>query len=206
MSAQSAKPTKSGVLEVSGKGPVKLRITPVDATSANLEVGVDYSLAEDPSRHYDADYCDVVASRTGVTLIFGRLKPNIVELRSKIEVAFSDDNFMRQIWFQTRGIHATARSSTMGNALEPLSGLPDPDKVQCFRANTVFMALLVGESVIDFYYISPGDIHLARVQRKVEIPLEGVVRVVLSTPLLLEFLDKCQPLADHLSPRFPEEP
>ena len=93
----------------------------------------------------------------------------------------------------------------MGNALEPLSDLPDPDKVQCFRANTVFMPLLVGESVIDFYYISPGDIHLARDHRRSEIPLEPVVRVVLSTPLLVEFLDKCQPFADRLRPRFSEE-
>jgi hypothetical protein len=205
MSAQSGKPTKPGVLEVTGKGPVMLRVTPLDATSANLEIGIDYSRAEDPGLRYDADYCDVLASRTGLTLVFGRLKPSIRELRSKIEIAFSEEFFMRQVWFASRAVHTTARSCTMGNALEPLSDLPDPDKVQCFRANTVFMALLVGESVIDFYYISPGDIHLARDHRRSEIPLEPVVRVVLSTPLLVEFLDKCQPFADRLRPRFSEE-
>lgn len=202
MSAQLKR--REAPLEVSSTGPVRLRIVPVDATTALMEIGVNYAQAPVPLLNYDADYCDVVQGRTAITLIFGKLKAGSNQLRTKIEIAFSEEHFFRQLWGSTRELHDAIEKLSRRFAPNPVSAV-ETDKVQCLRANNVFMAVLGGEAVLDFYYISPGDIHLVRQKHKKEISLDPVVRVVVSTPVLLEFLDKCRPFADALRDRFKEE-
>jgi hypothetical protein len=199
------KPVKEGTLEVSGHGPVRLRIVPIDHASATVEIGVDYSRAEVPQLHYDADYCDVIETRTGITIVFGKLIAGAQALRTKIEIAYSPQYFFRHLWKSTRALHESVRSMVQGSELSPLSHLSDPDKVQCLRSNNTFIAVMPGEAVLDFYFISPGDIHLARQTKKHDIHLSPVVRVAVSTPLLFEFLEKCKPLADALKSKLAEE-
>ncbi len=201
MSVREMRAAKS--VEVAGRGPVRLRTVPIDETTSQLEIGLDYALAQPPSFHYDADYCDVVQSRAGVTVGFGKLRPGGDALRNKIEIAFSVENFIRQVWRNTRKLHQTVQKLCEKTPLTPIEGLLDAEKVQCFRATTVFMAILGGESVLDFYYISPGEIHLAA--KKHEIALDPVVRVVLSTSVLNELLDKAAPIATALESQVPDE-
>jgi hypothetical protein len=196
---------KEGALEVSGKGPVRLRITSINSVSSLLEIGIDYSLAPVPHFHYDADYCEVAESRTGVVLIFGKLRAGKNQLRTKIEIAFSTENFAKLVWLASRSLHETVRKLSEGKNLAPVDGPGDTDKVQCFRANNVFMAVLSSEAVLDFYYISPGDIHLAQTKKKSDVSLEPVVRVVVTTPLLNEFLDMCKPLGEKFAPTIAED-
>jgi hypothetical protein len=196
---------KEANLEVSGRGPVRLRVVSAEASMVTIEIGIDYSKASVPHLHYEADYCDVVAARAGVALSFGKLRPGADVLRTKVEISFSEEFFIRNVWKTTRELHQTTRTMARGRELAPLSGLADPDKVQCFRANNVFMAVLPSEAVLDFYYISPGDIQLAQQRKKPDIDLEPVVRVLVSTPLLLEFLDKCKPLAETIAPPIESE-
>jgi len=70
---------------------------------------------------------------------------------------------------------------------------------QCFHGGSVERA------VLDFYYISPGDIHLAQIKKRSDVPLEPVVRVVISSPLLYEFLEMCKPLAEKFTLGLSEE-
>jgi len=67
----------------------------------------------------------------------------------------------------------------------------DTDKVQTFSANNVFMATGAEEAILDFYYISPADLSFFGQGKKTEISLQPVVRVVLATGLIFEFLEKC---------------
>jgi hypothetical protein len=199
MPSKALRPMKEGTLEVSGKGPVRLRVTALDSASSLVEIGVDYSLAPVPHLHYDADYCDVAESRTGVVLIFGKLRTGSDQLRTKIEIAFSTENFVKLVWRSSEALHESVRKLSAGRSLEPVEKPGDTDKVQCFRSNNVFMAVLSSEAVLDFYYISPGDIHLAQTKKKTDVSLEPVVRVVVSTLLLHEFLEKCRPLAEKFA-------
>ncbi len=164
-----------------------------------VEIGVDYSLAPVPNFHYDSDYCDVVESRTGVVLIFGKLRTGENALRTKIEIEFSGENFAKLVWGTSRLVHEAVRKLSNGKNLQPVNGPKDTEKVQCFRANNVFMAVLPSEAVLDFYYISPGDIHFAQAKKKSEVALEPVVRVLTSTPMLYEFLEQCRPLGEKFT-------
>jgi hypothetical protein len=186
-------------LEVSGRGPVRLRLVRAEASMVTVEIGIDYAKAPVPHLHYEADYCDVVAARAGIALTFGKLRPTSDILRNKVEVSFSPEFFVKNVWGTTRQLHETTRRMVAGKELTDLGRLPEPEKVQCFRANNVFMAVLPSEAVLDFYYISPGDVQFAQLRKKQEIELEPVVRVLVSTPLLLEFLDKCKPVAEALA-------
>jgi hypothetical protein len=200
------KPMKEGAaLEVSGRGPVRLRVTPINSASSMLEIGVDYSFAPVPDLRYDADYCDVAESRTGVVLSFGKLRARESQLRTKIEISFSTENFINAVWRNSRSLQEVVHKLSEGKTLAPIHEPLDSDRVQCFRATNVFMAVLSSEAVLDFYYISPGDVHLARTKKKTEVALEPVVRVIVSTPLLYEFLEKCKPLAEKLDPAIGEE-
>lgn len=164
-----------------------------------VEVGVDYSLAPVPNFHYDADYCDVLESRTGVVLVFGKLRTGEDALRTKIEIEFSGENFAKLVWGSSRLVHEAVKRLSQGKNLAPMIHPKETEKVQCFRANNVFMAVLPSEAVLDFFYISPGDIHFAQMKKKSEVVLEPVVRVLISTPLLYEFLEQCRPLGEKFT-------
>lgn len=193
-------------LVVSGRGPVQLRLVSAGPSTAFVEIGINYGQAEPPHINYSADYCDVLQGRTGVTLIFGKLKPGPTpELRTKIEITFSEEHFVRHLWGSSREMEKTVAAQVRGMELSELAPVAEADKVQCLQSNNVFMAVLGSEVVMDFYYISPGDIHLVRSKQKAEIALDPVVRVVTTAPLLMEFFTKCRPFAEKLSPKFSDE-
>jgi hypothetical protein len=163
-----------------------------------LEMGIDYEKAEEPDRSYYADYCDVKRGRVGVNFIFGRLEPGGTQLRSQVEIAFPEDQFVRQLWNSSRGIHGTVRDYVSGQ-LPARVVVQNTDKVQTLRANNVFMAILGHDAVLDFYYISPGDIHFVTMKKRKEVHLEPVIRIAMNTAIMFEFFEKCSPVADELA-------
>lgn len=189
---------KLSSIDFSNRGPVRLRVVETEGATATLEIGVDYSAAPVPPLHYAADYCDVLRSRTGKTLLFGKLKPGSRELRTHIEIVFSDTHFMQQIWQNSRRLHRTVTNIAQENVLPAIEVEEQAERVQSFAANSVFMAVLGMEAVLDFYFISPGDIHIARGGKNHEIHLEPVVRIVTTAPLLYDLLEKCRPFAEEL--------
>src|SRR5579872_2046749 len=100
--------THSRELQISSRGPVRIRLLGGDEHGQLLEFAIDYEKAEVPDRAYYADYCDVARGRFGYDLIFGRLVPGEPpRLRTKIEVAFPRDMFLKQLWGSSREFHKT---------------------------------------------------------------------------------------------------
>jgi len=180
-------------LALPSKGPVTFRVISSTPEGALVELGINYEKTAVPDRAYYSDYCNVVKDRFGFTLIFGKLSPGTNVLRTKIEIAFPSDMFVRQLWGTSREFHRVVRQIV--EKLEkssPIEKVQDTDKVQTFRANNVFMGTWTEESVMDFYYISPRDMHSLANSRSVpqDVTVEPIVRVAMGTALILEFLDK----------------
>lgn len=183
-------------VQLVGTGPVQLKILQVATDRMLVEMGVDYEKAAVPDRAYYADYCDVQKARTGFSLTFGKLAPGTLRLRTKIEISFPAQMFARQLWGSSRALHETVRKLVRDESTEPLGGIEDTDMVQTFRSNNVFMGVWGEDALMDFYYISPRDMHIVRTRQRGMIALDPVVRVVMSTSLIFEFLEKCKPLAE----------
>jgi hypothetical protein len=66
------------------------------------------------------------------------------------------------------------------------------------------MGMWGDEGLADFYYLSPRELFYAKVGRNSKPDLEPVVRVVMYTGLLLEFMDKCGELVPQLEASRPE--
>jgi hypothetical protein len=179
-------------------GPVQLRVVQSDKQHTVLELKVLYEEAAPPERVYHADYCKVLKGRIGMTLVFGKLAPGTNHLRTQIEIAFPDEWFVRQLWAASRSFNETVRKLTEGRALAGLTDLLDADKVQSFSANNVFMAVFGEDSMMDFYYISPGEIHFFSKGKRDNVALQPVVRISLSSLLMREFLEACKVYAEEL--------
>lgn len=175
-----------------------MRITQTGPTENTIEMRVEYDLAEPPSRAYYADYCDVIQGRAGISLIFGKLKPGEGILRNKVEIVFPQGLFLRQLWKGSRALHEKARQEYDRNPLDPVANFADTDVVQTFRANNVMMLGASDEALMDFYHIAPTEIHYAFRRKKKEIALDPVIRIVLSTPLIFEFLEKCRTVVEQI--------
>ncbi len=191
----------SQALAVSGKGPVAVRVVQAGPEPAQglVEITVDYRNAEIPNRAYFADYCDVQKGRFGYSLAFGKLIAGSDTLRTKIEIAFPKEMFMRQLWATSRELHKITKDLASREKPTPVTSVQDTDKVQTFRSNNVFMGVWGDDSVLDFYYLSPKDMHDVRSRPRADVSLEPVIRVVLDTALLNEFLDRCRPFVEEHS-------
>jgi hypothetical protein len=181
------------------KGPVQLRFVESEK-GATLEIAVDYERADVPERRYYADFCSVVKARSGYSFTFGRLTPGANALRTKVEISFPESLFVEQLWKSSRKLYDTLEREVDGKLLPPIGAdFRDTDTVQGFRANNVFMSMLGDDSVMDFYYIAPPDIHFARTGRRSDVYLEPIIRIALPTALMYEFLQQCKLHLDRMT-------
>ncbi|HLH20736.1 MAG TPA: hypothetical protein VKX45_26145 [Bryobacteraceae bacterium] len=181
-----------------GTGAVRLRVTQTGPKENTLALRVEYDKAEVPARAYYADYCDVIRGRSGISLIFGKLKPGTSVLRNKVEIVFPEDLFIRQLWKNSRELHAKLSEDFKEHPLDPVMDLKDTDTVQAFRANNVMMLGTKDDGVLDFYYIAPTEVHYAYAKKKTDIALDPVIRVVLSGGVLFEMLERCGKIVERL--------
>jgi hypothetical protein len=188
---------KGGSYEI-GQGPVRMRVTQTATTENTIELLVEYDKAEAPGRAYYADHCDVIKGRSGVSLLFGKLKPGTSILRNKVEIVFPEEMFVRQLWKNSRQLHEKTREEFERRPLEPIRDLTDTDTVQAFRANNVMMVGIGDEALIDFYYIAPTEIHYALTKKRNQIALDPVIRIVLSGSLVFELLEKCHEIVEKI--------
>jgi hypothetical protein len=199
---QKALTTSQQVVELLGeqKGAVKLQIIRSESESeaSLVRFALDYSKADTPDRAYYADYCEVLRARSGYSLFFGKLIPGSSRLRTKVEIAFPENMFILQLWGSTRFLHETFKKIWDKNPLEEVCNVEDTDKVQAFRANNVFMAMLGEESLLDFYYIAPSEIHFVRSGQRSQVHLEPVIRISLPSAMVYEFLEKCRVFIEQI--------
>lgn len=184
-------------VEPAQSGPVRIKIREPKEGQGLIELALDYSKAEVPTRAYFADYVQVFEGRADVTLIFGRLIPGTKQLRTQIEISFSRDSFVAQLWKSSRAMHASIRENKDTLPL-PRIEAELSQVVHTSRANNVFMAILGEEAILDFYYIAPSDIHFVRLGHRSQVNLEPVIRISLPSPLLLEFLEECDALVSKM--------
>jgi hypothetical protein len=189
----------AGALQVSGGAAVKMRFLQTDQGQGLCEFMVDYRQAAVPERFYYADYCDVQRARSGFGLLFGKLVVGTSKLRTKIEIDFPQEMFVKQLWPSTKDFYKAVQTIAQKMHFPTVADVEDTDKVQTFRANNVFMGAWGEEAVVDFYYISPREMHYARLQQRVDAGLEPVIRVLMSTALMFEFLEKCRHHVESLS-------
>ena len=107
-------------LAISGEGPVTFKISPINEQSSQVEISIDYSCADVPNLQYDADYATVLKSRTGIVLTFGRLETGTSRLRSKIEISFTRESFLNQVWLSSRDLANTVKRNVADHTLEPI--------------------------------------------------------------------------------------
>ena len=181
-------------LRATDHGPVRLKLEPVGSDQAKVLFSVDYSRAPVPDLSYFADYCDVRRRRSWVDLIFGKLTDSGTELRTKVEIAFPDSFFSRQLWGSSGSLRETMTKFVGENAITPFRIPESKEKVQTFRANNVFIALQGEESVLDFYYLSAKELYMVRNYPERESTLLPVIRVCTDTFLLEAFFRLCEPL------------
>jgi|ERR1035437_3686069 hypothetical protein len=181
-----------------GQGPVRMRIIQTTPTANTIELLVEYDKAEVPARAYYADYCDVVKGRSGLSLLFGKLKPGTSVLRNKVEIVFSEEMFVRQLWKNSRQLHEKTREEFERRPLDPITDLTDTDTVQAFRANNIMMLGMGEEALIDFYYIAPTELHYVFTKKRSQIALDPVIRIVLSGSLVFELLEKCRKIIEQM--------
>ena len=181
-----------------GQGAVCMRVTQTGPTENTVELRIEYDKAAVPARAYYADYCEVIKGRSGISLLFGKLKPGTSVLRNKVEIVFPEELFVRQLWKNSRGLHEKVREEFNRRPLEPILDLTDTDTVQAFRANNVMMIGASDEALMDFYHIAPTEVYYAYQKKKAEIPLDPVIRIVLSGSLAFELLEKCGRIIEQI--------
>lgn len=187
-------------------GAIKYRVLGSSQNPAGLEFNVDYARAPVPIHFYVSDYVFVLEDQSQVMLTFGKLdRPSTDRLRTKLEIYFNPYMFVRQLWATTSEFRPVLRKYVQDRQLTPphWDALLESPKVQTFQANQALMMLTEGESLVDFFYISPKDIYYKpRVGEKID--LEPLVRVILAPELLASFLDSSEPFAQRLVAKYGE--
>lgn len=172
--------------------------------ATGIELGVDFAKAPVPEHFYFADYLSVDEDSSQVLFTFGKLdKPQNDLLRSKVEVYFNPVMFVKQFWQSSREMHKLAEKVVDTRNLErvPVTALLPAAKVQTFQANQVLLLMSEGECIADFFYLSPKDMFY-KPQKGEKLELMALVRIILSPPLILSLLDRSQPIAAKLIPKY----
>jgi hypothetical protein len=197
--------TKLAKTEFVGTGPVQYQLEgPIEAP-ARIQLKVDYADAPVPRDYYVADYFYVENRDPSVLFVFGKLDGER-KLRTRLEVFFPAMFFVNQLLNSSKKFHESVREYVdrfKYEATKPGDKGLTSEKAQTLHSNNVLMVLSGGDSVMDFYYISPRDIYF-KPRNKRNIELEPLARVIIDPPMLLGFLDECNRIAPPLISKFGE--
>jgi hypothetical protein len=188
-----------------GSGAVRYRTANSAEGQLFVAFQVDYSAARVPEHFYVADYLEVHNIDPVVLLVFGkRIAPDVDDLRNKLEVYFPSQHFVTQLWRGSRDFHKALRGWCAEFQLNAVSAPPIKSStatVKTIHANNALMVLAGGESLIDFFYLSPKDVSL-KAPKGEDIQLMPLVRVLLAPNLLLGLLNACEPIVHALTPKY----
>jgi hypothetical protein len=192
--------------EFVGSGPVQYRLEgPIEAPT-KIEVRVDYTDAQTPRDYYVADYFYVENLDPTVLFVFGKRDSRTNKLRTKLEVFFPAMFFVNQLMASVKQFHEVLRGyvGQYGyDASKPGEKGLEADKTQTLHSNNVLAVLSGGDSLMDFYYLSPREMYY-KPRNKREVELEPLARVIIDPPMLLGFLDECARISGPLVEKFQE--
>ena len=168
-------------------------------TTASL--GIDLSSAPVPDRRYVADVVSVIHGKDVIKLLFGQEKISS-GLRSLVIIhmaQFAVSSFVSAVLDMKKPTLAEVmKISNIDVGL--LSSIPDePEQTVAMMASVAAAAVSGQEACVDFYQIS--SFARLNVMASKKISVEPVVRVELSTSLLVALVEKLKQMSDD----FPHE-
>ena len=173
-----------------------------DGTSV-ATIGINLSTAPVPDRRYVTDVAGVIYRKGTVKLIFAQESLSL-DLRSMIVVQMSAHSaraFVKSLR-QVSGTSIDEIAALSGVQAESLINLTsefkEPDQTIAFAVDMVSAAVAGQDACFDCYNASAFS--LAHVAKTSKLPIEAVVRVDLSTALLLSIRDAIQELEQSFPP------
>jgi hypothetical protein len=184
--------------QLSRGGVVRYKVDGPLENPTGISLSIAYEEAPVPEHYYVADFFQIVPQDLEILLIFGKIDhPKTDRLRSKVEVVFPVDLFLRQLWKSSRAFQGTVTDFVeryKSKASDPGGISLEVEKVQTVHANNCLMVLSAGHAMIDFFYISAKELWL-RPKRNEPIAIEALVRVITSGSVLLGFLKEADRVA-----------
>lgn len=194
-----------------GGQPVRSGPLVIEQGPQGVQVTIEASLAP-PQKSMFADYVQVERSRDGVNLTFGK-RDDSGTLRNALEVSFPFKSFITQLHESVVNKHPHQTESFMATAVRAVSEfgyerIEQLDKATIgshagsIRANAAFFALFEDDAAIDFFHLDAQVLHTitgaSKRGLKMASEIRGIVRVVVSPPVLLYLLERCDAVADEL--------
>jgi len=192
--AKTPKPSK-----VFGSNGVFFRF--LDRDGGPVEIRIDFGLVPAPAFYYYADslLLKLESDLRMAVLSFGRRDVKTNKFADRIDVVMPTKSLFSQFWASSRDVEGTVDKilGASGGLLPKLTAvsLPESQAATLF-ANTIFAAVGEGESTLDFYHLSPREVHLAKTQKK-DMQIQPTVRVIMSSVLTKYFFDTLRPHAEQ---------
>ncbi len=124
----------------------------------------------------------------------------------------SIDDAVLQLWGTSRKFAAALRTTFAGDNVSEFrvdSSLPFDDSVPAYAANITPIAKAGLDAQVDFYYLTPRSVHLAKTRSDVGdkgMYVVPIATVTCSTRLVLALLNDVEALVEPLSARFDRFP
>jgi len=181
------KPSKSKPLTY-GKGPVRYSLH--EGTALVLQLNIEK--AQVPENSFFANTISVHADPklASVTLSFGQLAPESNRCLKQFDIAMPESPVFDRYLKSIAGMEKTVDKALSIIKRTPIKSIAwsQAEQIETLYSNHIYASTSGEESCLDFYYISPLDIHLARTQ-KANIALTPVIRIILSVVLFKHFCD-----------------
>lgn len=170
-----------------GEGVRVFRVGKAESATGS-EVAIDLSHAPVPEKAYTADVGAVVATPTGIRLIFGQTKSGSAELRSMIDVTFTT-SAAKQFAASTTDVKASIERANVVK-MQLAEMVNEPAQAVGMTANIAPIAFAGDDACIDFYNMSPFVAHAVKSGH--DLFVQPVVRVMLPTGLLLALIERLE--------------
>ncbi|MHB8814464.1 MAG: hypothetical protein ACYDAE_14500 [Steroidobacteraceae bacterium] len=158
-------------------------------------IAANLAAASVPDRKYVADVCSISYQRETVKIIFAQERFDGKGLRSAIVIHMSPRAVVQMLdmfdGHLKEGFEENAKSEhVLPEAMSSFES--EPPQVAALSANLAIAAATGREACMDFYQASPFAVGTAAQSRKLAV--DGVVRVELSTALLLGLVEDLRKL------------
>lgn len=194
MSAKAIKGEKKNKATILGNGGVFYTFP--QGEGGPIEIRIDFGQVPEPTNYY---YADSLLLRLDeeqhiAILSFGRRDENTNKFAQRIDVAMPMKSLFGPVWASLEAIESTLDQilEVSGGAAKVRPVTSEESAAATLFANTIFAALGDGESAVDFYHLSPRDVHLAKTQRA-NMQIHAVVRVMMSSVLTKHLFDTLRP-------------
>jgi hypothetical protein len=167
-----------------------------------MEIRFDFSQISPPDKYYYADclHLRVDEEMRMAILAFGHRNENTDKFSDRIDVVMPTNSlfgvFCASATPVEEAVDKILQASGTSVDLRPL--IPTETEAPTLFANIIFAAAGDGESSLDFYHLSPREVHLAKTQRT-DMEIEATVRVIMSTVLTKYFFNVLRPHAQRIT-------